>query len=290
MHIRKKKWARPELEACPFYEPEGEERKNRWREAFAHPERPLHLEMGCGKGVSTAAMAADNPEVNYVAVDISPDVLGDARRNIVKAGGEDASNIMLLRADIALIERYFGPEDGAERIYISFCNPWTERPKQAKRRLTHPRQLIQYRGFLRPEGEIWFKTDDDALFEDSRAYFALCGFQEVYRTENLAESGFSPNYLSEHEIKYTAMGVRIKFGIWRMTAEDPGFDPTRFRLTPGVKRAALEKADRAAAAAAGTEPGSGTDDAKTADRDTGTADRDSGADPAEEEPKGGGAA
>ena len=61
MHIRKKKWARPELEACPFYEPEGEERKNRWREAFAHPERPLHLEMGCGKGVSTAAMAADNP-------------------------------------------------------------------------------------------------------------------------------------------------------------------------------------------------------------------------------------
>ena len=248
MHIRTKKWARPELAACPFYEPEGEERKGRWREAFARPEQPLHLEMGCGKGVSTAAMAADNPEINYVAVDISPDVLGDARRNLVRAGGEDIDNIWILRADICLIDRYFGPEDGPERIYISFCNPWTERPKQAKRRLTHPRQLMQYRTFLRPGGEIWFKTDDETLFADSRAYFALCGFEEAYRTEDLAGSGFAPNYLSEHEIKYRAMGVPIRFGIFRMTEAAPDFDPTRFRLTPGVRRAALEKADRAWAA------------------------------------------
>ena len=241
MHIRRKKWARPELYASPFFDAGGESRKGKWREAFAHPERPLHLEMGCGKGVSTARMAADNPEINYVAADISEDVLGDARRNIVRACGENPENIRLLSTDICLIGRSFDGRDGAERIYISFCNPWTERPKHEKRRLTHPRQLTQYREILKPGGEIWFKTDDDRLFEDSLCYFDLCGFETVYRTEDLHRDGFTPNYISEHERKYMEMGVPIKAGIFRMKAEKPEMDPTRYRLTPGVKRETLER-------------------------------------------------
>ncbi len=244
MHMRTKKWARPELKACPFYEPLGEERKGRWREAFARPDQPLHLEMGCGKGVSTAKMVADHPEINYVAVDISPDVLGDTRRNMVRACGGDPDNAWILFADICLIGRYFDRTDGPERIIISFCNPWSEHPKHEKRRLTHPRQLIQYRSMLRPDGEIWFKTDDDRLFDDSRAYFELCGFETAYLTWNLAESGFEPNYVSEHERMYAAQGIPIKFGIFRMTEREPDFDPTRFRLTPGVRQAALERAGR----------------------------------------------
>ena len=242
MHIRTKKWARPELQACPFYEPDGEEKKGRWREAFARPELPLHLEMGCGKGVSTAQMVAANPDINYAVVDISPDVLGDARRNLVRACGEHPGNVWILRADICLIDRYFDRRDGAERIYISFCNPWTERPKHEKRRLTHPRQLVQYRRMLLPGGEVWLKTDDDRLFEDSLAYFLLCGFEIAYRTGDLRADGFQPNYISEHEQKYMDMGVPIKFAIFRMTDREPDFDPTRFRLTPGLKKRMLDAA------------------------------------------------
>ena len=152
MHMRTKKWARPELAACPFYINHNgtEVIRGTWRERFAHPERPLHMEMGCGKGVSTARMIADNPEVNYIVSDMSPDVLGTARRNIEEACGGEPDNVMILRTDICFIHRVFGPEDAAERIYIHFCNPWTEHPKHAKRRLTHPRQLMQYREFLKP--------------------------------------------------------------------------------------------------------------------------------------------
>ena len=242
MHMRTKKWARPELAVCPFYESEGEQRKGHWREAFTRPDLPLQVEMGCGKGVSTARMVAANPDVNYVVVDISPDVLGDTRRNIVRACGLDhPGNIWILFADICLIDHYFNSEDGPERIIISFCNPWTEHPKHEKRRLTHPRQLKQYRSMLKPGGEIWFKTDDDILFEDSRVYFELCGFEVAYMTWDLASSGFEPNYISEHERKYMEQGVPIKFGIFRMTEREMNFDPTRFRLTPGVRRATLEK-------------------------------------------------
>lgn len=241
MHIRTKKWARPELGACPFFTDAGEEWKERWRERFADPEKPLQFEMGCGKGVSTAKMVADNPDVNYVVCDISADVLGDTRRNIVAAAGEDPGNVMILLADICFIDRIFGAADAAERIYISFPNPWTERPKHEKRRLTHPRQLMQYRKFLKENGEIWFKTDDETLFEDSLVYFDLCGFECVYLTRDLHNSGFGPNYISEHELMYTAKGVPIKACIWRMKGETPDLDPTRYRLTPGVRKASLER-------------------------------------------------
>ena len=239
--MRTKKWARPELKACPFFEPEGENRKGHWREAFAVPDRPLHLEMGCGKGVATAQMVAANPEVNYVAVDISQDVLGDTRRNIVKIGGDDPDNVMILFADICLIDHYFDRRDNPERIYISFCNPWTEHPKHEKRRLTHPRQLIQYRSMLSRNGEIWFKTDDESLFQDSLAYFDICGFEMIFLTHDLARCGFQPNYISEHEMKYTAQGIPIKFAAFRMTEKAPDFDPTRFRMTPGLRKETLKK-------------------------------------------------
>lgn len=237
MHMRTKKWARPELQVCPFFVntikgPDSAPGavKNTWRSRFPHPERPLHIEMGCGKGVSTAKMIADNPGINFIAVDLSADVLGVARRNIAAACGEQPENAMLALADICFADSIFGPEDRAERIYIHFCNPWTEHVRHEKRRLTHPRQLAAYRRFLAPAGEIWFKTDDDTLFEDSLRYFDLCGFEPVFLGRDLHGDGFEPNYVSEHEEKYMAMGVPIKYAVMRKTPREPDFDPTRYRI------------------------------------------------------------
>ena len=84
MHMRTKKWAKPELAVCPYFTDEPETKRGRWRAQFER-EQPLYLELGCGKGVSTAAMVKDNPTINYVAVDITCNVLGDTRRNIEKA-------------------------------------------------------------------------------------------------------------------------------------------------------------------------------------------------------------
>lgn len=228
MHMRKKKWARPELAACPFYIPDPAAYRGKWRTLFP-ADQPLYLELGCGKGVSTALMVHDNPGVNYIAMDISPDVLGDARRNIMRAYGDDpVSNILLTRGDIEYIRTFLSPEDNIERIYIHFCNPWAERPKHVKRRLTHPRQLMQYRHFFKDGGEIWFKTDDDDLFRDSLDYFPACGFEAVHISYNLHAEGFQPNYVSEHEQKYTALGVPIKLAIFRKLQEAPDIDPVRW--------------------------------------------------------------
>lgn len=233
MHMRTKKWAKPELAVCPYFTDETERFRGQWRAQFER-DQPLYLELGCGKGVSTAVMIHDNPQINYVAMDITCNVLGDTRRNIAAAFGDaPVKNAIIARYDISYIEKVFAPEDRVERIYINFCNPWTKRPKYAKRRLTHPRQLMQYRTFLVDGGEIWFKTDDVPLFTESLPYFEACGFEMRYLTNDLHASGFSPNYVSEHEQKFTALGVPIKFVIFRKKPGPVTLDPVRW-VMPGA--------------------------------------------------------
>ena len=58
MRMRFKPYAGPELAACPFHMNDATRYKGRWRETFARPGQPLHLELGCGKGRFTAETAA----------------------------------------------------------------------------------------------------------------------------------------------------------------------------------------------------------------------------------------
>lgn len=211
MHMRFKKWARPELEVCPYYEMHPETLRGSWASVFPK-KQPLHVELGCGKGVSTAQMVFDNPDINYVAVDIATNVLGYTRRNIENAyGNAPVENVRIACFDVANISQFFAAEDNVERIIISFCNPWGEKKRHEKRRLTHPRMLLLYRDFLCDNGEIWFKTDDDGLFDDSIRYFEESGFTIRYLTRDLHMDGFTPNYVSEHEAKFTQLGVPTKF-------------------------------------------------------------------------------
>ena len=211
MRMRLKKWARGELDACPFYIGNPDDLKNRWSELFDRP-NPLEVELGCGKGVSTCQMALNEPDTNFVAIDINTSVLGVANRNCEAAfaGVRKVDNLLLINHEIELIDRAFGKEDAVRRIHISFPNPWTQRHRQEKHRLTHTKQLMLYRGFLAEGGEVWFKTDEDELFEASLRYFPEAGFEIRERTNDLHSDWKHPNYISEHEKKFVGQGVKIK--------------------------------------------------------------------------------
>ncbi len=210
MRMRRKKWARPELAACRYYIKDPFSCAGSWGELFAK-KQPIHLELGCGKGVFLAQLAAKHPEINYIGVDVSDDVLGVARREIERVfESRPVENVVLTRMNAQYASEAFTSADGIERIYICFCTPWP-RSKHHKRRLTHPRQLAQYRTFLRADGEIHFKTDDPNLFADSRRYFLQMGYELVYQTEDLHGSGYPDNILTEHEIRFCAEGKPIRF-------------------------------------------------------------------------------
>ena len=212
MRIRYKKWARPELEASKFYINSPEEYKGKWKNVFKN-ENPIHIELGCGKGTFIAKLASRNQDINYVAIDMIDAMLGLAKRNIeseYNTNNIETDNIRLLRYDVERILNIFSKEDKIDRIYINFCNPWP-RGKHKKRRLTHSKQLELYKVFLKKNGEIYFKTDDDDLFSDSLGYFESTGFEIRSKTYDLhSENIFENNIITEHEKMFTEEGKSIK--------------------------------------------------------------------------------
>lgn len=222
MRIRYKKWARPELEACPFYIDNPEENKGKWHSIFRNKGQ-LYIELGCGKGAFISKLAVSNPEINFIGVDLVDAMLGLSKRNIEKVYKEakkDTDNVIITRHDIERISLFMSKEDVVDRIYINFCNPWPK-PKHRKKRLTHTKQLKLYREFLRNGGDIYFKTDDDGLFTDSLKYFEEAGFDIINKTYDLHNQNiFEDNIETEHEKMFTEEGKTIKALIARKKEEE----------------------------------------------------------------------
>lgn len=212
MHLRPKPWARPELEACGFFQAIPTVHRGQWQQLFKK-KQPLHIELGCGKGTFISALASRHPEFNYLAIDLIDAVLGLTKRNIQAAYADKnqaIDNVQIMSWDIERIDMILAPEDGVERIYINFCNPWPRR-RFHKKRLTHTKQLEKYKKLLAENGEIHFKTDSDDLFRDSIKYFESAGFTITTLINDLHAADYSDNIETEHEKMFSDQGIKIKF-------------------------------------------------------------------------------
>ncbi|MEA4807545.1 MULTISPECIES: tRNA (guanosine(46)-N7)-methyltransferase TrmB [Acetobacterium] len=218
MHLRPKPWARPELEACGFFQATPPVHRGQWHHLFKK-KQPLHIELGCGKGTFIAELASRHPETNYLAIDLIDAVLGLTKRNIQAAYADKnqaIDNVQIMSWDIERIDMILAPEDGVERIYINFCNPWPRR-RFHKKRLTHTKQLEKYKKLLAENGEIYFKTDSDDLFRDSIKYLESAGFTITTLINDLHAADYSDNIETEHERMFSDQGIKIKFLIASLT-------------------------------------------------------------------------
>ena len=101
-----------------------------------------------------------------------------------------------------------GEKDKVERIYINFCNPWPK-GKHRKKRLTHTRQLEKYKTFLADGGEIYFKTDDDELFDASLIYFEESGFDIIKKIYDLHQVAAESKIVDFIDVEYFDCGHGI---------------------------------------------------------------------------------
>lgn len=174
---------------------------------------PYIQNFGCGKGGFISKLACQNPNINYLGIDIKSEVLGLAKRNIEKEylnAQKEIDNILLTAYEIEIIQNILNENDKVDRIYINFCNPWPK-PRHNKKRLTHPKQLEKYKVFLKQDGEIYFKTDDEALFNASIKYFEEAEFEIIAKTYDLHnEPIWENNIETEHEKMFEEQGIKTK--------------------------------------------------------------------------------
>lgn len=205
MRLRKKPWiqdAMDEYADIAFKKPD-ESLRGRWRAVFGN-ENPIHVELGTGRGRFITEMAALYPAVNFIGLEAQIDVLYNAA---VKAREHPADNLRLMVFDINYIETIFA-EAEVNRFYINFCDPWPKN-RHAKRRLTHRGFLAKYRSLLPPGGQLFFKTDNEKLFEFSLNEMAGAGLRLGNITFDLHSSGFAGNVMTEYEQRFSSKGMRI---------------------------------------------------------------------------------
>jgi len=139
---------------------EGDARdmKGKWASQYFQNNHPLILELACGKGEYTLALAQRDVSHNFIGVDIKgARIWKGARRGL----DEKISNAAFLRTRIEFIEYFFSPGE-VESIWITFPDPFAGKPN---RRLTSVPFLERYRKFLKPGGSIHLKTDSELLYE-----------------------------------------------------------------------------------------------------------------------------
>tara|TARA_A100000164_G_scaffold119697_1_gene105711 strand:- start:607 stop:1281 length:675 start_codon:yes stop_codon:yes gene_type:complete len=132
--------------------------KGKWHSDFFKNDKPIVLELGCGKGEYTLYMATQNFNKNFIGIDIK-----GARfwRGAKTALEENWQNIAFIRAQIELIDNLFSKAEVAE-IWITFPDPQIKF-KRTKHRLTHPEFLNKYKKILQPSGSVHLKTDSEFL-------------------------------------------------------------------------------------------------------------------------------
>lgn len=204
MRIRKKKNCGARMEACEkFWVKNACDACGIWNEVFGN-NNPIHLEIGCGKGKFITEMAKNNPDINFIAIDLFCDVLVLAME---KAKAENLPNVKFFEGNAAALDEYFEKGE-VKRIYLNFSDPW-KKNKQAKRRLTHKNFLDVYKKVLENGDYIFFKTDNKDLFEFSLNSFAEENFKLGNITLDLHNSEFEGNVMTEYETKFTEMGMPI---------------------------------------------------------------------------------
>lgn len=170
MRLRNVKGSKEIIESSKYIILNPEENKGKWKNVFGN-DKPIHIEIGMGKGDFIIGMAKNNPNINFIGIEMYDSVIVKA---VQKLENEELDNLKLIRMDARLIEDVFDKE--IDLIYLNFSDPWPK-SRAAKKRLTHERFLNRYENIFKGKKTIFMKTDNTALFEFSIESLSEFGYK-----------------------------------------------------------------------------------------------------------------
>lgn len=187
------------------------EYKGKWNNLFFKNNKPIIIELGCGKGEYSIELAKLNPDKNFIGIDIK-----GARfwRGAKTAIDEGLNNIAFVRSQIELIDKIFSKGEVSE-IWITFPDPQIKF-KREKHRLINLKFINLYKNILVPNGIINLKTDSEFLHGYMLGLIKSTNFLElIYSNHNIYNNSGAPeNVLSIqtfYELKFLKQKKPITF-------------------------------------------------------------------------------
>jgi len=186
---------------------EGFAFKGQWHSFFKN-NNPITLELGCGKGEYTIALAKQHPNRNFIGVDIK-----GARfwRGAKTAVTETITNVAFLRIQIELIDQCF-EKDEVNELWITFPDPQIKY-KRTKHRLTNPEFLKKYSHILEPSGVINLKTDSEFLFGYTLGIIESGNHELLYAHHDIYKNTEAPTDAINTQTFYEKQFLELKKAI-----------------------------------------------------------------------------
>jgi tRNA (guanine-N7-)-methyltransferase len=184
--------------------------KGKWSEEYFKNDRPITIELACGRGEYSVNLARQFPDRNYIGIDKKGDRLWKGSTWAVEDG---LKNVALLRTDILFIESFFEAGE-VDEVWLTFPDP-LPRKRDAKRRLSSARYLDMYKKILQPNGYFRFKTDNTDLFNFTLEELSYRNdIQDFEYTHDLYQSALRPecyDIKTKYEEMFSAQGELIKY-------------------------------------------------------------------------------
>lgn len=191
----------------------GKPFKGQWAATFFKNDKPLILELACGKGEYTVNLAKLFPDKNFIGIDYKGNRIWRGAKTAIEEG---ISNVGFLRIQIETILEYFDAAEVSE-IWITFPDPQPQDSRE-KKRLTNPAFLARYKHILKPDGIMHLKTDNDGFYAYTLEQIELQQLQKEKETTDLYHSDLVDEVLSiktYYEKKYLATDKNINYVQWR---------------------------------------------------------------------------
>ena len=172
---------------------------------------PRYLEIGFGDGKSLAAMAAAQPEADFLGVEVHRPGVGSL---LLEVEQQSLTNVRVICADAVEVLNSMVPDHSLDKVFIFFPDPWHKK-RHHKRRLVQPGFVATLRNKLKPGGLIHMATD----WEDY-AMHMLAVMNSAAGFSNTAKEGsfvMRPEY--RPLTKFEARGQRLGHGVWDLIFE-----------------------------------------------------------------------
>jgi tRNA (guanine-N7-)-methyltransferase len=171
--------------------------KDNWNSTFFKNDHPLVLELGCGKGEYSIALAKKYPNKNFIGIDIKGARFWRGAKTAIE---ENIPNVAFLRTQIELIDHAFAQNE-VDEIWITFPDPQIKY-KRTKHRMTNLEFLKRYQSILKPEGEVNLKTDSEFMHGYTLGLLHGAGHEVLYANHNVYKQEGSPEEVTSIQTFY----------------------------------------------------------------------------------------